>query len=284
MKSIVAFAGGILLVAALASGSWAQQNRVEGSAASAKGSSTTSKPDKPSPLVTGEKLNYVASWSNFLTAGKLSLSVQESPDKKSFVIHADAETVGLVKALYNMSNHYDSTLEKSTLLPNLFSIRSKDLSKPGAADKQSEVKFDQTKHVAKTNEDSISIAPQTYDMISILYAMRMLDLKQGKKYPLAGFDGKNKFSLEAEVLGSESVDVGGESYKAIKVAVHFGNDGETPNDENEIRIWFSDDTKHTPLVINANPPFGLIKVELRNPNAPANGIKRAMPSEDPIRP
>src|SRR5882724_7845879 len=178
MKSIISFGSGIVLVAAMALGSWAQQSRVESSAAPARGSSATiSKPDKPSPIVTGERLNYVASWSNFLTAGKLSLSVQDSPDKKSFLIHADAETVGLVKALYNMSNHYDSTLEKSTLLPNLFSIRSKDASRPGAADKQSEVKFDQTKHVAKTVDDSISIAPQTYDLISIVYAMRMLDLK-----------------------------------------------------------------------------------------------------------
>ena len=286
MRSIISLGCGILLAAVIATGLLAQQNRVENPAPSVAGSAaTTAKADKASPITTGERLNYVASWSNFLTAGKLSLSVQESPDKKSFLIHADAETVGLVKALYNMSNHYDSTLEKSTLLPNLFSIRSKDLSRPGAADKQSEVKFDQTKHVAKTDEESISIAPQTYDMISILYAMRMLDLKQGKKYPLAGFDGKNKFQLEAEVLGPETIDVGGESNKAIKVAVRYGKDGDTPNDENEIRIWFSQDAKHTPLLINANPPFGLIKVELRSPNAStADGTKRAVPREDPIRP
>ena len=286
MKSIVALSGGILIAGLVfASPKFAQQTGSESSTISPKPASATSaKADRSSPIAAGEKLNYVASWSNFLMAGRLSLSVQESPDKKSFLLHADAETVGLVKALYNMSNHYDSTLEKSTLLPNLFSIRSKDLSKPGAADKQSEVKFDQTKHVAKTVDDSISIAPQTYDLISIVYAMRMLDLKPGKKYPLAGFDGKNKFSLEAEVMGTESVDVGGEPNRGIKVAVSYGKDGETPNDENEIRIWFSEDVKHTPLIISANPPFGLIKVELRIPGAPTNGTKRAMPREDPIKP
>jgi len=285
MKSVVLFGGGIVLMVAMVLGLWAQQSRIDSAATSANNSSTImSKSDKPSPIATGERLNYVASWSNFLTAGKLSLSVQESPDKKSLVIHADAETVGLVKALYNLSNHYDSTLDKTTMLPNLLSIRSKDTSRPGAADKQSEVKFDQTKHIAKTNEESVSIAPQTYDMISILYAMRMLDMKQGKKYPLSGFDGKNKFSLEAEILGPESVDVGGEANKAIKVAVRYGKDGETPNDENEIRIWFSNDAKHTPLLINANPPFGMIKVELRTSAANTNGTKKAMPREDPIRP
>jgi hypothetical protein len=285
MKSTLSLCGGIVLMAAVSIGLLAQQNRVEGSGTSAKtAGGDTSKGDKPSPISTGEKLNYVASWSNFLTAGRLTLSVQESPDKKSILLHADAETVGLVKAIYALSNHYDSTLEKSTLLPNLFSIRSKDLSKPTAADKLSEVRFDQAKHVAKTGEESISIAPQTYDLISILYAIRMLDLKQGKKYPLAGFDGKNKFSLEAESLGAESVDVGGEPNKAIKVSVRYGKDGETPDDENEIRIWFSADPKHTPLLITANPPFGLIKVELRTAAANTNETKRAMPREDPIKP
>jgi hypothetical protein len=240
--------------------------------------------DKSSPITVGEKLNYVASWSNFLAAGKLSLSVQESPDKKSILVHADAETVGLVRALYAMSNHYDSTLDKSSMLPNLFSIRSKDSNKPGAPDKQSETRFDQAKHVARTNDGTVTIPPQTYDMISIVYAMRMLDLKEGKKYPLSGFDGKSRFSLEAEVLGPESIDIGSESYKAIKVAVHFGKDDETPNDENEIRIWFSNDAKHIPLVISANPPFGLVKVELRTPGSPDKPARRAMPSEDPLRP
>src|SRR5258708_17599158 len=120
MKSSVVLSGGIMIAGLVfASPKFAQQSGSETSTISSKAPSATSaKADKPSPISTGEKLNYVASWSNFLTAGRLSLSVLESPDKKSFLLHADAETVGLVKALYNMSNHYDSTLEKSTLLPN----------------------------------------------------------------------------------------------------------------------------------------------------------------------
>ena len=186
-----------------------------------------------------------------------------------------------------MTNHYDSTVEKATMLPNSFVIRSRETSKTGPSEKKSEVKFDQTKHVALVDDSKVSIAPQTYDYISLIYAVRARELKEGQKYSLMGFDGKNKFATDIEVLGKEDVMVGTETRKAIKVSIAYGKEGEKPNDDNEIRVWFSDDAQHTPLVITANPPFGLIKVELKNNGNPVSntaGDKKAAPSEDRIKP
>jgi len=235
------------------------------------------------PTEVGEKLSYVASWSNFVAAGRLSMETQEASDKSNLRFIADFNPIGLVKSLYNVSHHYDSTVERTTLLPNQFIARTKEQTRSGPEEKESEVKFDQSKHVAKVDNKSITIAPQTYDYVSLLYAMRKLDLKDGKTYTLMGFDGKNNFTTEIEVLGRESVNVGEDSRKAIKVALRYGKAKEKPSDEYEVRIWFSDDVAHVPLVITANPPFGLVKAELRSATTNAKSAPSA-PSEDKLKP
>jgi len=104
------------------------------------------------------KIKYVASC-RISDAGRLSLSVQESPDKNLFCCTADAETVGC-KSTLQYVDHYDSTLEIHPLA-NLFSIRSKDLSKPGRpTNSPSPNSINETRR--QTVDDSISIAPQTY--------------------------------------------------------------------------------------------------------------------------
>src|SRR5579871_2397876 len=96
--------------------------------------------DNTSPTQVGEKLSYVASWSNFVSAGKLSMEKQEAPDKSNIRLVADFAPTGLVKSLYNVIHHYDSTVEKNTLLPNQFISRIPEQTRTGPEDTESEVK------------------------------------------------------------------------------------------------------------------------------------------------
>src|SRR5215472_10987664 len=119
------------------------------------------------PVAVGEKLSYVASWSNFVAAGRLSMETQESSDKSTIRLIADFAPTGLVKSIYNVNHHYDSTVEKTSLLPNQFVSRTREQTKSGPEEKETEVKFDQSKHTARIDNKTFSIAPQTYDFISL---------------------------------------------------------------------------------------------------------------------
>src|SRR5262249_15711743 len=131
-------------------------------------------------FVVGEQINYDVSWSNFIVAGELTLQTKERAEvdgREAFHVTAQAESVGIVKALnYRLNDQYESFVDASSLLP----FRGNKISHHGKKLVQSSFVIARTGHTATLADGkSIEVPKDTYDMASVLFAIRGISQTPG---------------------------------------------------------------------------------------------------------
>jgi hypothetical protein len=219
----------------------------------------------------GERLSYSVSWSNFVTAARLELEVIERGaffGQEGFQLHAKVETTGDVRAIFfEMYNQYTSYANAKTLLP----YRLENTLRQGAKQTDETVILDHSNREARfQNDSSLPLPPNTYDPISLLYALRQQSLSEGWKQNYNVIYGKQIFEVEAEVKKREPVISQAGSYKAVRVEV-------TPKEKQyskyRTRIWFSDDAQRLPIGFAAQLPFGEVRAQLANATLAARGAQ-----------
>ncbi len=234
--------------------------------------------DSNAPAFTaGERLSYSVSWSNFVSAARVELEVVERGaffGQEGFQLRAKVETTGDVRAIFfEMYNQYTGYANAKTLLP----YRLENTLRHGTKQTDETVIFDQGNRQARFQDDSsLPLPPNTYDLLSLLYALRQQSLSDGWKQNYTLLYGKEVFEVEAEVKKREPVISQAGSYKAVRVEI-------TPKEKQyskyRTRIWFSDDTQRLPVGFVAQLPFGEVRGQLANATLAVRG---AQPRIQPV--
>jgi hypothetical protein len=222
-------------------------------------------------FMAGERLSYSVSWSNFVTAAKLELEVVERGaffGQEGFQLRAKVETSGDVRAIFfEMYNQYTSYANAKTLLP----YRLENTLRQGAKQTDETVIFAPGNREARFQDNSsLSLPPNTYDLVSLLYALRQQALSDGWKQNYTVLYGKEIFEVEAEVKKREPVISQAGSYKAVRVEV---TTKEKQYSKYRTRIWFSDDAQRLPVGFVAQLPFGEVRAQLANATLAARGVQ-----------
>lgn len=214
------------------------------------------------PFVVGERLEYEVSWSSFIVAGELVLETKERRDFNGvdgFHVSALAQSVGLVNlTVLKVKDNYDSFINAATLQP----FRAEKNSRRGKKRAQGSMAIDQQNGKA-TLEDgrSIEIPQDTYDLASLLYAIRGMDIAQGSSRQFTLLEDGKLYHLTAQVEGREKIITRTGKYDTVIVSTRAAN-GSKEKDPYKLKIYLTNDTARLPVLIRAEPNWGEIKVEL----------------------
>lgn len=213
------------------------------------------------PFGPGETLTYDIAWNGSTTAATMVLTVGDK-SADGMPIRADVETVGLTRFLAAVDAVYTTYCSPRTVLGNRTEFET---TFNGKSQRGSTV-FDRKKNVAVSAQATTPIGAETSDGLSLFYRLRALPLKAGEVLTLDGVEGRNRRQVRAIVEARESIASTNGNLPAIRVAF-MPMVGGQPDDQNRVRVWYSDDIARVPLLITAEPEVGSIRVTLRSARA-----------------
>ncbi|CAN5850617.1 hypothetical protein BH18ACI4_BH18ACI4_04940 [soil metagenome] len=224
-------------------------------------SDLVSLPFSPAPYHTGERLTYNVSFSNFISAAHVELHVSARGaffGREGIQLRAHVETTGVVHAaLFAINTDFVSYVDPATGLPfhsqqvvreaNRTSNRERALNGPagGAA----------IPSTLRTGE-----FPGTYEFLSAIYRLRALPLAEGSNYYLSVRGETDDYQVEVKVTGRQTIKTTVGSFNTLVSQVRVTNNSRANN--YRIRILFSDDERHVPVLITARLAAGELRAEL----------------------
>ena len=229
--------------------------------------------ERPVPFKPGETLAYDISWAAFMTAATATVSVKEkrpSYDSIAYYIVAEGQPTSLVAALYKLYYKADTLLDAYTLLPQRGSLYSQEAGRQHLR----ATRFQQETHKAQyevqsgptlTNVDAradLSIPASTQDAVSVIYALRALEMKPGATVVIPLSINGNTYHVRVVTANRESVSCGlgtVSAWKLIPSLVDTQGESEAQN----MALWISDDSRRLPVLMQAEFAVGTFKLTLR---------------------
>jgi hypothetical protein len=221
-------------------------------------SDATQSPFNASAYRVGERLTYNVSYSQFVSAAHLELLVAGRGtvlNREGIQLRAHAETNGVVNvALFAINNDYTTYVDPSTGLPFRAEqvVRAADRTSNSASD------YNQPAGIAALpGQVGSGVFSGRYDLLSALFRVRALPLTEGGAYSIAVQHEGAEFQTEVRVIGHETIKTGVGSFSTVvtRIIVRGLRD-------NNIRIYFSDDERHVPVLMTAKQEGGDIRAEL----------------------
>jgi uncharacterized protein DUF3108 len=213
-------------------------------------------PFSQSPYQIGERLTYNVSFSNFPSAAHAEVQIVSRGvffGRDAIQLQGHVETTGVVNvALLAINNDYTTFIDPLTGLPFHSQEVARDVSKSG----DSVQDFNQP----AGNE---AIPPKqrassgTYDLLSALYRARALPLADGGVYDFSIHGTVGAYDAELRVIGHKPIMTNVGSFNTIETQVRIER-----SPVRNLRIYFSDDERHVPVLVTAKVSTGELRAEL----------------------
>ncbi|MEW6126776.1 MAG: DUF3108 domain-containing protein [Acidobacteriota bacterium] len=241
----------------------AQPGNDKSVAATKDNKATATNTIKEVPFAVGEQLNYEVSWSSFVVAGELTLETKARrtiDGVDAFHVSAQAQSVGIVSAVvYKVKDVYDSFLNARTLQP----FRAEKNSRRGKKREQGTMILDQQNGKAKLEDGKEVKIPQgTYDLASLLYAIRMIDLTPGKTQNFTLIEDGKLYELTITVEGREKIGTRMGDFNTVRVSTKAASTNRSGKDPYQLKIYLTNDAQRLPVLMTASPAWGEVRVEL----------------------
>jgi hypothetical protein len=240
-------------------------------------------PFSEAAYVVGERLTYNVSFSNFVSAAHVELSVAARGtffERDAIQLQAHVETTGVVyAALFSLNNDYTSYVDPTNGQP----FRAQELVREAARSSDKARDFNQPAGSAAIPPKLRSGEfPGTYDFLSALYRLRALPLAEGSTYYFTVRNDSQEYQAELKVKGRQAIKTNVGSFSALVTQIRVSNNSAV--NDYRIQIYFSDDQRHVPLLITAKLASGEIRAELAGSQliaaAPAKAVIK--PAEKPV--
>jgi uncharacterized protein DUF3108 len=223
-------------------------------------------PFSSAPYQVGERLTYNVTFSNFSDAAHVELFIAGRGtffNRDGLQLRAHVETMGVVNAaLYSLNNDYTTYIEPESGLP----YRSQQVIREGARTTDTSNDYNLPVGVSAIPARVAFSGP--YDFLSIFYRMRALPLTDASYFFTVRQDTE-QYEVELQVQGRQLVKTNVGSFNTIVTQLKVRNNSAA--DKYRTRIYFSDDSRHVPVLITAQHPSGEIRAELVSselPNTP----------------
>jgi hypothetical protein len=224
-------------------------------------------PFSQAPYGVGERLTYNVSFSNFITAAHVELLIAQRGtffNREGLQLRAHVETTEIVNAaLYSINNDYTTYIDPVSGEP----FRTQQVIREGGRTADSESEYNQPFGTSAIPPKlKMGEFPGTYDFLSALYRLRALPLTDGSVYYFSIRSDLDQYEAEVKVTGRELVKTNVGSFEAIVTRVRFPKDSQA--NDYRIRIYFSDDERHVPVLVTAHHRAGEIRAELVSSTLP----------------
>lgn len=217
--------------------------------------------ERPVPFHTGEKLTYRASWSVFSNAASLELTAPERRDlfgHQTWHFRGIAHTLSSVRSIFAIDDQFDSYSDVASLDCLQFETHLNEMGKS----------TNQVLRLAPGNQPSklpppIVIVPQdTRDPLGIVYSLRTIDWHATPEFRAPAYDGHDLYEVRASrQAADEPVKVAAGAYSASRISISIFQNQKEVTAVHYV-LWIATDAARTPVLMEANLPFGTIRAEL----------------------
>ena len=221
-------------------------------------SEATQAPFNEAAYRVGERLTYNVDFAHFVSAAHVELFVAARGsffNRDGIRLRAHVETVGLVNvSLLSINNDYTTYVDPQTGLPYRVQqvVREAGRTSEAERDYNQPAGTDAIPSKVRTGE-----FPGMYDLLSALYRVRGLPLADGSSYLIAAQHNGEQYRADVKVIGRQVIKTSLGSFNAIITRVNVKGSGDY-----NLRVYFSDDERHVPILIIAPHPSGEIHAEL----------------------
>jgi hypothetical protein len=228
------------------------------------------------PFKVGETLNYEGKLSKFITTSvaDLTMSVAPAMVDGDFLIKASAKSKGTLLSLFRFSFLYEFS---SNVDGDQFRIEKterrtteKDRLRSGEADfnysekRVTYVEVDPKEPMKAPRRIASGIEDQTQDVVSGIYALRLLPLAVGKQFDLTVSDSGLVYQIPVKVTGRElQKTVFGKVWCFIVEPDIFGHERMIEGNGKMV-IWITDDARRVPVRSVINTSVGKVDIRLKS--------------------
>lgn len=214
-------------------------------------------PASPAPYSVGERLTYDISFSNFISAAHVEIRVVARGTffgREAVQLRSHVETTGVVNvALFAINDDYVCYVDPETGVP----FRSEHVTHEGTS----------------ATESAQDLSAGVYDFLSALYRVRATPLTDGSTQRLSIRNDGEDYQVELKVTGRHAVKTKAGSFDAIATQLRIADNSRA----RDIKIFFSADDRHLPVLATARLSGGEVRVEL----AASEILKPAWPRTTP---
>ena len=213
-------------------------------------------PFSQAPYQIGERLTYNVSYSSFPSAAHAEFHIVSRGvhfERDAILLRAHVQTMDVVNvALLAINNDYTSYIDPLTGLP----FRSEETVRDATKSDES---------VRDLNQPAGNEAippkqkgfPGTYDLLSAFYRARALPLGAGGEFNFSVRNEAAEYYVELRVTGRQTVNTNVGSFNTIVTKVRVSN-----SPLRNVKVYFSDDERHVPVLITAEIGDGDLRAEL----------------------
>lgn len=228
-------------------------------------------PEVNAPWMKGERLEFDLCWGP-ITAGSASLEVKPAKDGKTeFLTFATGNKT--INKIYPVNDTIYTRVRNKGLMTEVFrkslhegSFHNKSIirfDRKGEKAWLSDTVFkDPVKHIVKRSADTaVAIQGLEHSIMSAFYLVRTMPLTVGDTSRFSAVSGKKRYELKVLVHGREKMKTALGSFNTVKVEPVLDGDG-IFNSKGRIFIWFTDDDKRIPVLMQCEIALGSIKAKL----------------------
>lgn len=227
----------------------------------------------------GERLTYNVSFSSFINAAHIDLFVANGGtifDRPGLELRAHIETTEVINvALYSINNDYTSFIDPATGIP----FRSTQVIREGG--NASDIATEYNAPVgadAIPNKLRMGEFPGRFDFLAAIYRIRALPLSPRSTYYFNVVYDQIEYKMQLKVVGEELVKTKVGSFNAV--ITELRTSASTKLNDYKVRVYFSDDERHVPVLITARYKVGDIRAELAGSQLP-EGPPQTLPQTGP---
>ncbi len=212
------------------------------------------------PFKVGEQLNfqvYLASTTQPVgTASFLVRAHSRYFNRDGLLFTVRAQTTNAAQRMFFANDQISSYVDPATLLP----FRTELNLVEGKRRLNHTWAIDQDRGMAiGDNGERTEVPVGTYDVVSVLYAMRSLDLAPPKRNAVSVLINNRPKTLFITSLLRETIDLGGQKVPAVQISL---TTDDPQSDKFQLRGWISADDRRLPLRLTAMTDLGALRADL----------------------
>lgn len=231
-------------------------------------------------LQEGEKLTYALSYFH-IVAGTMALTAE--PEEEVLRLTMTASSTPSFSRVFRVDNRIESLLSRKPLSL----LRQEASIKEGKRSYHEVLIIDRNQGIAhrrRNNEEkgTVQVPHPILDTLGAIFAMRTLDLAPGKAFSMDVISGRTVYPLKIVVTGRQVLKLGNAKVKTLVVDPRF-QDGGLYKRESKLTIFVTTDSRHLPVKIVSQLPFGSLVATLTEAVPPLGEGGTIFPSDTEVK-
>ena len=211
------------------------------------------------PFSAGERLSYRVLWgpADAATAHLEVVRQHSLHGHRAWHFQAKASTIKAARFLYALDDQFDSYSDVQAIASVQYEMYIREKSK----NQDRVIRMNRIGEPPPDGGPSVRVPAGTRDPLGLVYSLRAADWSAKKELVMPLYDGSKLYEIRAKEVASGSATVPAGTYKASRIELRTFERGKELTAA-KFWIWLASDAKRTPVLIEAEMPFGKLRVEL----------------------